>query len=304
MNKSNPFLDVSAARKNPDLAIDFLAHHLRQGSLGLALGAGASKYLKLPEWGVLVDTCSKAEGLPSLPPKSPTADLCARMEEIEKKHSASGKADKGHSASYRSLVQTALYSGIRFNDILHGELLMALGALLMGSKRGSITEVINLNFDDVLEWYLYLHGHDIDVVTSLPTLRTAADVTIYHPHGFLPAHSEFTQSDFLIFSEESYDSKMGDLLEAWTELTRSFLKSKVVLCVGLSGNDPTFGPIFKNVQTALGSSRPTGVWMFTKGSDPKKLTSLEDRNFVVLELDDHDKWPHFLLAVCQQAARG
>lgn len=298
-----PFIDPSAARKNPELAVDFLAHHLREGSLALALGAGASRHLKLPRWFELVNACSKEAGMKATFGKDTSTDeLCDRMEKIECKYSG-GKADKGHSIKYRKLVTRALYKGVNYGNILHGELLMAVGSLLMGARRGSVTEVINFNFDDVLEWYLYLHGYDVNVISTLPSLRTGANVTIFHPHGFLPHHNEFTGSNFLIFSRRSYDKKMGDSVEPWTDLTKSILKSKVVLFVGLSGSDQTFGPIFDNVHTTLGKTRQTGVWLFTKKDKADKLDQLEGRNFIVLEFEKHEDWPSFLLRVCQAAAR-
>src|ERR1035437_7294833 len=60
---------------------------------------------------------------------------------------------------------------LHYTSILRNDLLIALGALLMGSKRGSVTEVLNVNCDDVLNWYLALHGFDTQVVTRLPSLQ-------------------------------------------------------------------------------------------------------------------------------------
>jgi hypothetical protein len=301
-SKNPPHLDASAVRKNPELAIEFLAFHLRQGTLGLFLGAGVSNYLKLPNWSAIVSRCSTEVGLPELPPEAPASELCARMQQIEKMKSPSGKAQLGSSQEFRDLVHKHLYSEVQFEHILHGELLMALGSLIMGSKRGSVTEVFTLNFDDVLEWYLYLHGYQIQVVTSQPALRTAADVTIYHPHGFIPFHTQFNASDFLIFGQQSYNEKMGNPSDPWTEATRYFLKSKLVLFVGLSGEDPTFGPLFSQVQKSVKESRPIGVWLFTISSIPSKLTAIEDQNFIVLEMPNHDAWPNFLLSIAQHAA--
>jgi len=298
-------IDPDLCRKDPDLAIPFLAHHLRQGTLGLALGAGASKYLKLPNWPELVNECSAAAGLlPDMAADTPANLLCARMELVEK-HFSGGKIGKGEAAGYREAVRSALYKGVTFDKVLHSDLLIAVGALMMGSRRGSIREVINFNFDDVLEWYLYLHGYDCDIVKDLPSLHTDADVTIYHPHGFLPFHHDwFAASDFLIFSQFSYDDKMGNIKDPWTELTRVFLKSKIVLFVGLSGADPTFNAVFVDVQRALGASRRTGLWLFGPDADKENLDRLQTRNLVPLEFDGFQKWPVFLLKICQAAAVG
>lgn len=300
---STMVIDPDICRKCPEAAIPHLAQHLRQGTLGLAVGAGISKYLNLPDWVQLVNQCSTGAGLsPDMTYATSTQALCNRMEIIERQFT-SGNLNKGKSPDYRKLVRESLYKDINFDNVLHGELLMALGALLMGSKRGSIREVLNFNFDDVLESYLYLHGYDVSIVRTLPSLRTSADVTIYHPHGFLPYHNDwFDSSDFLIFSQDSYDDKMGDIKDAWTELSRVFLKSKIVLFVGLSGNDPTFGPMFKDVHAALGSDRRTGFWLFGPKADSANLDALQNRNFVPLEFDSFEKWPKFLLQICQAAA--
>jgi hypothetical protein len=296
-------IDPDLCRKDPDLAVPFLAYHLRAGTLGLAIGAGASKYLKLPIWFELVNECSKDAGLKAdLSSDTHNDDICARMELIEK-HFGGGKCGKGESETYREAVRQALYKGVKFEAILHSDLLIAIGALLMGSKRGSVQEVLNFNFDDVLEWYLYLHGYELNIVKELPALRTGADVTIYHPHGFLPFHRDwFSSSEFLVFSQFSYDEKMGDIKEPWTELTKVFLKSKVVIFIGLSGDDQTFGPIFTDVYYALGTSRRTGLWLFGPDADGEKLDRLQDRNIVPLEFNDFEKWPGFLLRICQAAA--
>jgi SIR2-like domain len=299
--KSKLTIDVSNCRKDPEQAIAFLAENLRDGTLGLAIGAGVSKYLNLPSWSELVNECSRAAGLlEDMTAKSTPVELSERMEIIEKKYS-SGKLENGKSSNYRKIVHDGLYAKVNYNKVLHGELLMALGALLMGSRRGCIREVINFNFDDVLEWYLYLHGYDINVISTLPALKTGADITIYHPHGFLPLHDIFDESDFLIFSQDSYDSKMGDIREPWTELTKYFLRSKIMLFIGLSGADPTFGPMFKSVQGELGVSRKTGLWLFGPNADKTKLDAIQERNFVPLEFKSFEDWPGFILKICQAA---
>jgi hypothetical protein len=298
-------IDPDLCRKDPDLALAFLAEHLRNGTLGLAIGAGASKYLNLPLWYSLVNECSVGAGLAAdMRETTPTETLCARMEVVEKYHSG-GRIGKGEALPYREAVRAAMYKGVDFDRVLHSDLLISIGALVMGSRRGSVREILNFNFDDVLEWYLYLHGYDLNVVTTIPALRTGADVTIYHPHGYLPYHQDwFVSSSFLIFSQYSYDDKMGDIKEPWSELTRMFLKSKVALLVGLSGSDPTFGPIFRDVQKALGTSRATGLWLFGPDADLERMDRLQGRNLVPLEFSAFEEWPSFLLKVCQCAAGG
>src|SRR5690348_9470103 len=118
--------------------------------------------------------------------------------------------------------------------MLKEDLLISLGACLMGSRRGSITEVLNFNFDNVLDWYLKLHGYTTQIVSEIPSLRTDVDVTIYHPHGYLPKdvpRGEF--SKFLVFSQDSYDARVARFeTDPWIAHFRHTLRNREILFVG------------------------------------------------------------------------
>jgi hypothetical protein len=296
-------IDPAMCRKDRALAISFLSSHLRNGTLALAIGAGVSKQLNLPCWFELVNRCSESVGLlPDLTDMSSNDELCQRMEVVEKKTSG-GKCRSGAAQDYRNTVRNSLYKTVDYSKVLHSDLLIAIGALTMGSQRGNVTEIINFNFDDVLEWYLRLHGYQINPIRKLPALRTSADVTIYHPHGFLPYHEEaFKQSDFLIFSQYSYDEKMGNNIEPWNELTKGFLQSKLVMFIGLSGSDKTFGPIFSAVNKELKSSRPIGVWLCGPDMNKEVMDKLQDRNMICLPFEQFSQIPDYILEICQDAA--
>jgi len=302
--------DVGAYMADPWRAVSLLASYLRDGSLSLAIGAGASKGLGLPDWRGLVQKCVRktnaktGKKIPGrLPVGADNKTICQRMDQVEL--AIGGKLNMGRSKEYRKLVRECLYEGIGEsygNEILKKELLIALGALMMGSKRGSVREVFNFNFDDVLDWYLRLHGFHTQILTTLPVLKQDADVTIYHPHGYLPLEIEtVASSNFLVFSQHSYDTKLGAYWEPWLDLWKTTLASRAVVFVGLSGDDQTLGPALADVQPTIEKTRFTGFWLLGPGSKKSTIEFLAARNIVPLRLKKFEEYPTFLLEVCRKA---
>lgn len=305
---SRPSLDIRAYVQRPHLAIPLLAELLSAGNLALAIGAGASRGLGLPGWRELVDRClretDRLKGTRlanSLPGDADNKRICESIDEVEK--AIGGKLDMGRSPAFRSLVSSCLYPDSHYDkSILKQELLIAVGALLMGSRRGSVREVFNFNFDDVLDWYLSLHGYDTQIITSLPTLRRETDVTIYHPHGYIPLDMKHHPgSDFLILSQHAYEEKLGDRLDPWLMLFEQAMVERVFLFVGLSGDDQTFGQTITNVQKKVEKQRVSAYWVFGPGVDESRMRYLENRNIVPLRLGAFEEIPEFILNICQQA---
>src|SRR5258706_12337035 len=174
----------------------FLGSTLRAGSLALFLGAGVSKPLGLPDWPTLISRVATRAGL--------TLDASTIADAKSSRVAMDSVESSNAFPEYSKLVHDALYDGLTFtDDIVTQKLLVAIGALTMSSRRGSVRTVVTLNFDDVLEQYWSIHGYSWQLVTGLPTLLQETDVTMYHPNGYLPLIG--ASSDFLVFSERSFD---------------------------------------------------------------------------------------------------
>ena len=213
------------------------------------------------------------------------------------------KRASGEEAKYREVVRRNLYKGAKGEEeFLLQPLLVVLGAMMMKARRGSIGQVITLNFDDVMERYLGLHGFGNQTVVNLPCLLHAADVTIYHPHGFLPLDAEHAGRGRLIFSQYSYDQLLAPEIDPWRHLTKSLMLSKVMLFVGISRDDPELGSLLVSVKQELGGTRPNGFWLLGPDDDAKTGRWLLERNVVPLVFSDYNDYPKFLLKVCQRAA--
>lgn len=284
----------------PPRASKFLADHLQQGTLVLFLGAGASRGMGLPNWDVFVNRIRNGVGLNPVEDDAIAEDLQIAADEVRDKCVSDDK--------YSELLKTCLYQDLEElpSEVLQSELLTAIGALLMGSKRGNIRRVVTLNFDSILEWFLSLYGFVTRVIYRLPELEGAEDVRIYHPHGFLPHSSlPLPDSKFVILDLDSVNERLGTHGNPWVEMTRHLLRSGVCLFVGLSErsfSDRSLAPLLNTVGKEIKNERPTGVWLLkNKVTEQVKEQFLRD-NVVPLEFETDKDIANFLLGVCQNAA--
>jgi hypothetical protein len=282
-------------------AIEFLAGKLREGTLVLVLGAGTSLGAGLPAWHTLVNRLRKKAGLVAVSTNATADDLQSAADQVRRDFC------KGNDREFAQLVKACLYDGVTLSwDLLKNDLLIALGALMIGSRRGSVKRILTLNFDSVLEWYLTLHGFVPRVILQPPALEGAEDVRVYHPHGFL-SHPDlsFHESDFVILGLESINLRLGTTGDPWFELMRHLLRTGMCLFVGLSRSsfrDRALAPLLTTVGKELQDNRPTGFWLLPGDGDDEQTREFLASNVVPLYYGGHEKAPAFLLSICRKAA--
>ena len=176
----------------------------------------------------------------------------------------------------------------------------------MGSVRGSAGAVVNYNFDDLLEWYLSYHGFKVQTISDPPSIISNADVTVYHPHGFLPLTNKFKpfEMDDIIFSERSYKASRTAEVNPWNELQRSILSSKCALFIGMSGQDPHVEDLCWYAYDRL-LERKRIVGFIILSNTEENVSKEKDffRNgLVTYYIKDHDALPEKLLNFCRLAA--
>lgn len=135
-----------------DLALYALAGHLRLGQLCLVVGAGISVASGIPLWPDFVRRCCASAGVERCEDNASSVEHCLELMERVKEAADSGE-------KYKQWISAALYRDVEFpGDVIRDPLLIAIDALLMGSTRGSISQVLTYNIDDILERDLHLHG--------------------------------------------------------------------------------------------------------------------------------------------------
>ena len=169
----------------------------------------------------------------------------------------------------------------------------------MGSRRGCIREVWTLNYDDVLEWHLRRHGFVSQVVTATPCLRRDTDVTIYHPHGYIPLEAAEHADSEIVFDDRSYAKRGLGNDQPWRTAVQWALRSKVFITVGLSWNDGLLkGLLLESFEDI--KDRPTAFWFFGPGQAVDE-TDCHRHNVAPLQFTSFDDYASFLLEICERA---
>jgi hypothetical protein len=258
----------------------------------------------LPEWIDFVNGIREKVQLGPVPvsPVPNAEELQTAADEVREKCASDDE--------YLQLLKECLYGNLHelSSAALRNDLLAALGAMLMGSKRGNIRRVVTLNFDSMIEWFLSMYGFVTRVVYSLPELEGSEDVRVYHPHGFLPHDSlNLQNSDFVILGLDSVNKRLGTPGEPWFEMTRHVLKTGVCLFLGLSYRsflDRSLAPLLTATGESLREQRPTGIWVLKDRIDESKKQQFLRNNVVPLVLDTPEAIIDFLLGICRKAASG
>jgi hypothetical protein len=289
------------------LAGRYIAKLLIRGELALLLGAGVSMSNNLPSWKGLVRNCEKAAGIAS-PGTSEKDDTRTAPEFLDAMEVVRDNLTSDH--EFLEAVQQGLYTEQQLGDgtyddtVLQSMLLIAIGALVMPSARGSIPTVITLNFDDLLEWYLRVHGFSVTSVVTLPAyLRSDYDVTVFHPHGFLPLVDSQESSDWLILRHSEFVARLAKTSgEAWPRYLTNLFMTKRLLAIGSSMSD-----IDIEVQLAQAHKEhpdeglPHGFVVGDQIVDAKQKQLLR-AGLVPVSLGDRTEIPGFILGICRQAA--
>ena len=303
MNQDDYLILTSSLPNNDELITRMLSEHLYDGKLALALGAGVSKFLGFPLWWELVhEICVEHDGESSVNKDTTTDELKDTVDEIERAIN--------NSIKFNELVKKILYQNVDYlNDstIIQNELLISLGALMMGSRRGSVNNVITYNYDDVLEWYLGLHGFNARVIYDPRTMTTNSDVTIYHPNGFLPLQDNKRCSKKLIFSETSFIYREREVMvddKLWGNILNRLFIEKIFIFIGLSGKDPTINPrLLEIYENQLNKKRPVGYWFYIRedGMERQEIKKNLKYGIVPIVVKNADDIPRYLLNICQEA---
>ena len=279
--------------------IKYLAEQLTGGRLALVLGAGVSSYFGLPKWDDLLERLYARRGIT----RDPNLDLKRQAQFFKNEFFKNDK--KGFIAT----VREELYHGISidFESMRRYPTLGAIGSLVMSSKRGSASDVITFNWDDLLEIYLGYHGFVTSSIIQDRFWAENSDVRVLHPHGFLPYDPATLGTDDIIFDQTSYTSVIGDETQPWRQHMLTILMTHTCLFIGLSGTDDNLDNLLYRAQKSHAySTDNTACWGLTfKTAGEQHLCSFwEERGIFCQEISDYNSdLPDFLFKICQEAGK-
>jgi hypothetical protein len=177
----------------------------------------------------------------------------------------------------------------------------------MASRRGSASKVINFNFDDLLETYLEYHGVVTASVFNDRHWAGNHDVTVYHPHGFLPQQKDRRRSSDIVFDRDGYLRIMAsEGNNLWRPLLQTCLRSHTFIIIGLSGQDIHLQSLLhplKNNHAICNERIAFSSVTFAERDkmDADIVTNMESWGVFTKPLDSWDKLPDYLFRICQEA---
>jgi hypothetical protein len=281
-----------------------LSEILNTGQLSLMLGAGASKALNLPDWKALVTSCMSYAGIPGTVVNMTPEELKKVIDQVKAKYASE--------TDYHEAIREMLYNGLMLDfNTAKKELLMALSSLIVGKKRGNVSQILTYNFDSLLEWYLEINGLKVRVLSEKNILRDSVDVELIHNHGYLP-HKAMTNhqlSNFLIFSRKEFEARKIEPDNFWKLEMYRFFKSTIFLSVGVSPST-----MLEDISDYLAfldkwykkekieRDKPYGFAIFSKGSvTTQQVEDLFENGIISLE-KDKAQIPQTIFNISQIAA--
>lgn len=295
-------LDAPPNQFDEAQAIKALVAALRYGYLTLFIGAGVSQSAsgKFPGWLTLAGRCCNEVGVEF------KEDIAKTSNEYVRKKMFEVRSTFTDLKKYLVLVEKSLYADVEYNHTLMAKgLLIALGSLVMSSVRGAARAVVTYNYDDLLEWYLDFHGFRTQAVSDVPELNMRTDVTVYHPHGFLPKLAKYkaARTKTVILDEASYKERATDDNHPWNELQRTLLASNLGLFVGTSGDDPQVTSLCWRVYNKVIEKRRVLGFIFLRGAADKAADiHHHDNGLVPIYYSQHSDLPGKLLDITRTAA--
>lgn len=280
--------------QNETMLVAYLARQLIEGRLGLFLGAGVSQFYGLPSWETLLERLCAMHG-ETLGPRDSLIDKAAYLR---------AQFYRGDTEKFKKDLHNALYEGktLDFSKIRENATLAAIGSLVMSSKRGSAAKLFTLNYDDLLENYLEYHGFTTAIVHSERHWACNDDVTVYHPHGFLPLADRPASADIVLGTSE-YQKIMQS--ELWRPLIRTAMRTHTFLYIGLSGTDLHLHALLEGMpdQHAIADDRVAyhTVRFALSGEKDEIGPVLAEKGVFTHEIDGYVHLPDFLFRICQAA---
>jgi NAD-dependent SIR2 family protein deacetylase len=277
---------------------EYLAAQLRVDRIALILGAGISKAFNLPNWDELLALLFARKG-----EKPPNQDPKRQAEYLNNKF-----YEKDPQA-FVDEVKEVLYLSIKdvgYETLRRCDTLAAIASLAMASRRGSASDIITFNWDDLLEIFLQYHGFRTESIVSDHHWSAAADVTIFHPHGFLPFSKGVQRSERIVFDQMSYTAIMGQQGQLWRSTLVSIMRCRTCVIIGLSGNDDNLDLLLSECKSSHASlQEQTAFWGVTYITSKQEVDHLfwKRRGIYPVVVDNYDRaLPEALFRIPQIAA--
>lgn len=278
--------------------IEFLADSILDEGITIFLGSGVSKGFGLPLWSELMEKLAKKVGVD-------TASFDTNLKLA--RHIRDVKLNKNQVA-FNEILTQVLYEDAKtsFYELRKHHTLAAVFSILMISKGRNPTNVVTLNYDDILETYLNFHGVRTESCFGKKIGKKNVDVMVYHPHGFLPhrnLHKQHKQQKVIITSSD-YAKTVGDVQDPWHILVLEKLLTTRPIFVGLGTDDLNLANLLaKSHEKNVKSLPPYYGIAFAKDPSEDIVNDWQEYGIFCKSTSDYEECAaKFLFQVCQNTA--
>jgi hypothetical protein len=279
--------------------IPFLATQLKMSRLSLVVGSGISTNFGLPAWDDLLDSIKGDFKTPSDYPKRTSAQKATLIK---------SKVFGNDNDLFLKAVRKSLYENaeIDFEDLQKNHLLSSLGALIMASSRGSISNVITFNYDDIIETYLGYFGYTCESSADGISWSSNKDVVVHHPHGLMPHEDSFPTKGEIVLDTSSFHAVMKEGSH-WRKKMFQILSSSLVIFIGVSGEDQHLESHLEECKNLHVSSINNelcywGIW-FTTDDESAIAEIWRQQKVFPFKIESYDEIPSILFKICQESSK-
>lgn len=282
-----------------DNVIAFLTKQLKGSTISLVLGSGISTKFGLPDWDTLITRLANGKSLPD-----DFYDLTAKQQASYIKTKLFSNNEKALNSKIRDVIYEN--AKLDFETLQSSKLLVSLAALIMASSRGSVSNVVTFNYDDILETYLSFFGFTCESAIDGITWASNKDVVVYHPHGFMPHDMKKPIEGDVVLDSSSFHTIMQEN-NHWRRKLFNIFSSTFPIFIGVSGNDEHLLAHLEeckksHVSIVKDKTPYWGVW-FTTDIDSAKAQLWKDLKVYPYKVNSWDDVPHILFKICQEASK-
>ena len=257
-----------------------IANKLNRGNVVLVLGAGVSFFYGLPNWSDLLAGLRNNGSGHSIPEVNDYQEWAQRILD---------KLFLSNEVKFLEAVHNGLYGPdykvLAIEKIVDDPSLRAIGTMGVGNDRGTVDTIVTFNYDSLLESYFQHNGLSVVPVISENQPTKKANITVYHPHGFLPhPRSGFARSQNIVLAQSQYDKTVAT---PWESTLENLFATRFCIFIGLSGNDERLVSLLEKVCRRNEHAKVEGYWGYRLCKKPDSNIELWDQHGVYsIEFED------------------
>jgi hypothetical protein len=297
------YKNVAEFRGDSGKSVACISKSIDAGCLLIIVGAGVSMATTtqkskaaggsfFPSWGVFVEKLGAKANV-----ANDGRDNLGWADEIE-------RVTRNKKEDFAKIVEDVIYEDFPGYDVkeIDREWFFSICSLIAKCRDRRPLFIINLNYDDTLEWFLSKFGYSVSVLSHFPSLIEKCDVVSIHPHGFLPRSIEFSKyrDDNIVLTGKHY-RRLNRLDDWFHQILQVLIGQSVSLQIGLSGEDPHILNLFEKVASDMKIARILGFRLIRSTGIDRNESPMEDALVSTIKVGNFNEIPEILYKIASGA---